>query len=56
MNLSAPTMPVWVVAVIAGGLGILGKLVVIPAITPYAFWLVAIGFLLLLLGSVLKGM
>lgn len=54
MNLSAPTLPVWVIAVILGGIGILSKLTVIPSVTPYAFWLVVIGFLLLVLGTLLK--
>jgi hypothetical protein len=56
MNLSVPTVPVWVIAVILGGIGILSKLTVIPSVTPYAFWLVTIGFLLLVLGTLLKEM
>lgn len=56
MNLSAPTFPVWVIAVVAGGVGLLSKFVAIPGVTPYAFWLVVVGFLLLVLGTLLKEM
>ena len=54
MKLSAPTQPVWWIAVIAGFLGILSEFVTIPEISPNRFWLVAIGFFLLFLGTTFK--
>jgi hypothetical protein len=55
MKLSAPKQTVWLVAVILGVLGILGNFVSIPMVTTYAFWLVAVGFAALALGTAMKG-
>ena len=55
MKLSSPKKTTWWIAVILGGLGILGTLVSIPVVSTYAFWLVAIGLILLALGTYLKG-
>jgi hypothetical protein len=55
MALSAPTRPVWIVAIILGVLGLLGKFVAIPFVTAYAFWLLAVGFVVLAIGTALKG-
>lgn len=56
MNLSAPKQIVWIIAVVLGVIGILAHVVPIAAIAPYAFWLVTVAFILLALGTVLKGM
>lgn len=56
MRLSAPTKPVWLIAVILGLLGLIGQFVVIAVITPYSFWLVAIAFILLTLATLLDGL
>jgi len=56
MKLNAPTQLVWIISVIVGVLGILGKLIVIPFVTVYAFWFVAVGFVLLALATFLKGL
>jgi hypothetical protein len=56
MRLSAPKQAVWVIAVILGVLGILGTFVVLPFVTVYSFWLVAAGFVLLALATLLDGM
>ncbi|MCG6870966.1 MAG: hypothetical protein LJE84_01650 [Gammaproteobacteria bacterium] len=56
MSLSAPTQLVFLIAVIAGILGIVGSFVVIPMVSANAFWLVAAGFVLLALGSSMKGL
>jgi hypothetical protein len=45
MALSAPTRPVWIIAIILGVLGLLGKFVAIPFVTAYAFWLLAVSSL-----------
>jgi len=57
MKLNAPNQTFWLVAVVLGVLGILGKLAIIPAaiITGNAFWLVAIGFAILALTTMFKG-
>ncbi|MBN1303875.1 MAG: hypothetical protein JXA13_05525 [Anaerolineales bacterium] len=56
MSFSAPTQVVWWIAVIVGVLGILGTLVSIPVVSVYAFWLVAIGFILLAVATIVKGL
>jgi hypothetical protein len=56
MNLSAPKQIVWIIAVVLGVLGILGYFVTIPFISTYAFALLAIGFLLLVLGTLLPNL
>jgi hypothetical protein len=55
MKLNAPTMAVWLVAVVIGVLGILGKFMTIAFVSTYAFWLVALGFVIIALSNVLKG-
>ena len=55
MKLSAPTKLVFWIATVLAALGILGTLVTLPIISGIAFWLLAIGFVLLWLGNVLKG-
>lgn len=55
MKLSAPKETVWWIATIVGALGIIGKFADVSFITPNSWWLVAIGFILLFLGTFLKG-
>jgi len=54
MKLNAPTQTLWLVAVILGVLGIIGNLATIPFVSTYAFWFVAVGFILLVIGTVYK--
>jgi hypothetical protein len=56
MRLSAPTQVVWWIAVIAGVLGLLGHLGVVAALAGFAFWLVFIGFALLVVATMVKGL
>ncbi len=56
MKLSAPTQPVWIIAVVLGVVGILAHVVPIADLAPYAFWLVSLGFVLLALATMLKGL
>mgnify|MGYP001028752376 CR=1 FL=1 len=58
MKLSAPKAPTWWIAVVLGVLGILLHLGVftIAGLSGYAFWLVAIAFVLLVLATLLKGL
>ena len=56
LKLSAPTVPIWAVAVILGVLGILANLVVIPILSPLAFWMVALAFVILAVATMIKGL
>ena len=56
MKLSAPKNTTWYVAVILGVLGILGTFISIPVVSDYTFLLVAVGFVLLALGTYFKGL
>lgn len=56
MKLSAPTQIVWIIALILGIAGILGFLGAIAALSAFAFWLVAAGWALLLIATVMRGM
>ena len=56
MKLSAPTQPVWLIAVILGVVGILGHYAPIAAVAPYSFVLVCIAFVLLALACMMKGL
>lgn len=53
MRLSAPNKVLWLIAVILGVLGILAYLGVLPI--GYAFWLVTLGFVLLVIGTLFAG-
>jgi len=56
MKLSAPKQITWWIALVIGALGILAKLGMIPVLSGYAFWLVVVAFVLLLLATLLKGL
>lgn len=56
MRLSAPKEIVWWIAVILGVLGILASFISLPFVSDNAFWFVAIGFVLLALATLLKGL
>ena len=56
MRLSAPKKITWWIAVIIGGLGVLSRFISIPFVNGYEFVFVAIGFLLLTLATLLKGL
>jgi len=53
-NLSAPKVVTWWIAIGLGVLGVLGYLGTVAALSEYAFWLVAAGWLLLVLATLLK--
>ncbi len=57
MELSQPKVITWWVAVVLAVLGILANLVTLPVLTPViGFWLVVVAFVLLALGTLLKGL
>jgi hypothetical protein len=59
MNLSAPKMITWVVALIVGVVGILihvGGLSIVAVPFGLGFWLVVVAFVLLLVATIIKGL
>jgi hypothetical protein len=56
MKLNAPKFITWVISLILGALGLIGKFVAIPFISVYACWIILIALILLLLGCVIKGL
>ena len=58
MRLTPPAKVTWIIALIFGALGILAheRIFRIPGLGVDAFWLVAIGFLLLLIAPLVKGL
>ena len=56
MKLSAPKQITWWIALVLAVVGLIGKLVTISVITTYAFWIVFVAALLLLLATYLEGL
>jgi hypothetical protein len=56
MRLSAPKRVTWWIAVIVGGLAILSKFTSLPIVGGNEFAFVAVGFILLVLATALKGL
>jgi hypothetical protein len=54
MKLSAPKQITWWIALVVGVIGVLAHLVIIPVLSGYAFWLVVVAFVLLILATLLK--
>lgn len=54
MKLRAPKNVTFWIAVVLAAAGLLGHLGVVGALAGYAFWLVFVGFVLLMLGVLLK--
>jgi uncharacterized membrane protein HdeD (DUF308 family) len=56
-GLSAPRQITWIIALILGVVGILANLASIPVITPaLGFWLVVVGWALLLIAAITRGL
>jgi nicotinamide riboside transporter PnuC len=56
VNLSAPQKTTWWVALIVGIIGIIAKLVTLPVLSAFAFWILAVAFVILVLATYLKGL
>lgn len=54
MKLTPPKTITFWIAVILGVLGILGELTKVPIVSPYAFWFLAAGFVLLVVALMVK--
>jgi threonine/homoserine/homoserine lactone efflux protein len=56
MNLSAPKVITFLLSLICVALAIVSRYTPIPQVTPNAFWVAIIGYVLLLLGVTMKGL
>jgi hypothetical protein len=56
MKLTAPKNITWWIAVILGALGLLGHFGVIAVLSPYAFWLVTAGLILLVVATLVRNL
>lgn len=56
MKLTPPKVITFWISVILALLGFIGKLVAIPLVSTYAFWFLFAGFVLLVLGLLVKGL
>jgi len=56
MKLNAPKNVTFWVAVVIALLGFLGTIVKIPIVSPNAYWFTFIGFVILALGNMVKGL
>lgn len=54
LNLSAPKVITFWIAVLLAALGVLASLGILAGLAEYAFWLVVAGFILLALATLLK--
>ena len=55
MKLTPPTKLAFWISVALVVLGLIGQLGLFAALAPFAFWLVFVGFVVLLMGLLLKG-
>jgi hypothetical protein len=54
MRLNAPTQTLWLISLILGGLGILAYLIRMPPLSQYSFWMLAIGFIVLVIATMYR--
>ena len=57
MKFNAPKQITWIIVLVLGVVGILANLTSIPIITPaLGFWLVVVGWALLLIAAITRGL
>ena len=56
MKLSAPKQVTFWIAVVIGLIGVVASIVPIPVVSPFAFWVVVLGFVILALANLLEGL
>ena len=56
MRLTPPAFATWFIALLIGGMALAGKLGYFALAAPYAFWMMTVAFVMLLLGALLKGL
>jgi hypothetical protein len=54
-TLSAPSRVIFLISLALAIIAILGALVIIPVVTKYAFWIAILGYIVLALGTLMKG-
>jgi hypothetical protein len=55
-NLNAPSRVTFLISLALAIIALLGTLVVIPVVTQYAFWLAILAYVVLALGTIVRGM
>ncbi len=55
MRLNAPKKMIWLLSTILAILSIVSLFIAIPFVSVYSYWVMAVAWLLLFLGSALKG-
>jgi len=55
MKFSAPKQTTWLLALLVAIVGVVAHFVAIPVLSGYDFWVVLVAFVLLFLGTILKG-
>ena len=55
MKLNAPSQNLFLVAVVIAVVALLGMIVSIPFVSAYAFWIMALAFVVLAVGVIMKG-
>jgi hypothetical protein len=55
MKLSAPTQPIFLIAVILMALGVVGYFLSVPVLTPHSFFFMLVGSVILIVGNLVKG-
>jgi len=53
---NAPTRGIWIAALVIGGLGILARFVDMNEVSAYNYWMLLIGYVLLVIGTSARGM
>jgi hypothetical protein len=56
MNLSAPTVPIFLVSVVLFVLALLGHFAAVPILTLYQFWIAILAYVVLAAGALFKGL
>ena len=55
LRLSAPSQIIFIISLILAAIALLSVLVFIPNVSPHAFWIGFIGYVVLAVGCVMKG-
>ena len=56
MKLSAPTQPIFIISLVFAILGLLGFFGILAPVATHSFWLMTIAYVVLLVGTLFKGM
>lgn len=56
MNLSAPKVVIFLISLIIVALAVVSRYTAIPQVTPNAFWVAIVGYIILVAGVTMKGL